>query len=279
VVLDGNNKSSVTVSGVRGNLFVRLEEGSDILKLDNVYLAGSLTIDDKSRGDDIVVFGETGVVSARGNCSVYGSSSGQDLFVAHPYKAFFGGSLSITHGTGTGAVSMVGASAADIYLLGMTEVSMQGVTSGGKIYIRSFPSGDLAVPGRVDASTIGIFTSAATAGIHVEIPDGRNSVYIDTSYSGAGIVVDAYTRSFPGTGEIHVPGPAPFNINDTITIARCQARTLSVDTSGPAPDGRLYYTGGDDTVFLYGNYLVGPAASSISPVLNVKAGDGVDSWS
>jgi hypothetical protein len=155
-------------------------------------------------------------------------------------------------------------------VLDIKEVSMQGVTSGGQIYIRSLGTGD---------NTIGVFTSAANSGIRIEIPDGRNSIYIDTCYSAAGIVVDAYTRFFPGTGQIWVPGPAPFNINDTITIARCQARTLSVDTSGPAPDGRLYYVGGDDTVYLHGNYLVGPAASSVLTVLNVSAGDGVDSVS
>jgi hypothetical protein len=261
--------ASATISGVTGDLIVELEEGNDVVKLDNVYLAGDLEIDDDRDGDDVVVFGETGVVSAAGNCRV-SSNSGQDLFVAHPYKAFFGGSLLITDGSFDGAVSMVGASAADIAVLRIGEVSMQGVTSGGQIFIQSTGARD---------NVIGIVTSAANTGIRVEIPDGQNSVYIDTCYSAAGILVNAYTVFFPGSGQFPVPGPAPFNINDTITIARCQARTLSVDTSGPASGAHLAHTGGDDTVFLHGNYLVGPAAGASFPVVNVKTGDGVDSVS
>ncbi len=201
--------ASATISGVTADLIIRLEEGSDILKLDNVYLAGDLTIDDRRDGDDLVVFGETGVVSAAGNCRV-NSNNGQDLFVARPYKAFFGGSLLITDGSFDGAVNMVGASAGDIALLNIKEISMQGVTSGGQIYIQSTGARN---------SVIGIVTSAANTGIRVEIPDGQNSVYIDTCYSATGIVVNAYTVFFPGSGQMHVPGPAPFNINDTVTIA------------------------------------------------------------
>jgi hypothetical protein len=148
---------------------------------------------------------------------------------------------------------------------------MQGVTSGSQIYIQS----------QARNSVVGIVTSATNTGFRIDIPDGQNSVYIDTCYSAAGIVVTAFTPFFPstGTGQTHTPGPAPFNNNDTITIARCQARTLSVDTSGPAPNAHLLYTGGDDTVFLHGNYLVGPATGPTSPVVNIKTGDGVDSVS
>ena len=262
--------ASATISGVTGDLTVELEGGSDVLNMDNVYLAGDLTIDDDRDGDDIVVFGETGVVSAAGNCRV-SSSSGQDLFVARPYKAFFGGSLLIRDDGHNGAVSMVGASAADIAVLNIREISMQGVTSGGQIYIQAGSSA-----GTPHSSIIAILTSAANLGIRIDIPDGQNSVYIDTCYSAAGIVVDSYSKFFPSGGQMHVPGPAPYNNNDTITIARCQARTLSVDTAGPAPNAHLLHTGGDDSVSLYGNYLVGPAASSGSPVVNVKSGDGVD---
>ena len=42
--------ASATISGVTGDLVVELLEGSDTVKLDNVYLAGDLLIDDRRDG-------------------------------------------------------------------------------------------------------------------------------------------------------------------------------------------------------------------------------------
>jgi hypothetical protein len=74
-----------------------------------------------------------------------------------------------------------------------------------------------------------------------------------------------------------VAQPAPFNIDDTITIARSQTRGVSVDTAGVGINGRRAYTGGNDTVFLHGNYIVGPVVNNPGTrVVSVDTGDGND---
>jgi hypothetical protein len=257
--------ASATIPGVTGDLVIGADGGNDVLNLDNVYLAGDLTIE-TGDGDDAVVFGATGVVSAIGFCEVK-TDGGQDLFVAQPYKAFFGGNLVISDTNSVAAANIVGASAATIALFDLPQVFMQGVTSTAAINVRC----DSTV------NNIAIFTSAANDGIGVTLSSGQNSVYIDTCFSDAGISVHAYTVVFPGSGQQFVAKPAPFNIDDTITIARCQTRSMFVDTAGTGTAGRRAYTGGNDTVLLHGNYIVGAVQNNPGTrLVSVDTGDGND---
>lgn len=98
-----------------------------------------------------------------------------------------------------------------------------------------------------------------------------DSIYIDTCYSPGEIVVQAYSK-WPGSGVSHPTAP-DFNIDDTVTVARCQTPALRVDTAGH-PLGRLHL-GGNDTVYLYGNYIVGPASPGTF-IATVDTGDGND---
>ena len=142
---------------------------------------------------------------------------------------------------------------------------MRGVTSGNVLDVMSTSP----------VNNIAIFTSSATALLRVSAPSGQNSIYIDTCFSASRIEV--LTRSVFLASVPHVPEPAPYNIDDTITIARCQTPELFVDTAGVNPF-RPFHSGGNDTVYVYGNYLTGPATNNqgIVAAARVETGDGND---
>jgi hypothetical protein len=161
-----------------------------------------------------------------------------------------------------GAVNLNGASAVGgILVRYLPEVFMQSVTSGG----------DLVVETLSPINNIAIFTSAASGAMRVSTPSGQNSFYIDTCYSAVGITVEARSL-YLGSGVSH-PVTPEYNIDDTITVARCYTSRISVDTAGH-PLKRLHL-GGNDTVYLYGNYIAGPASAGTF-IAAVDTGDGND---
>jgi hypothetical protein len=184
-----------------------------------------------------------------------------DVVRAEEYKVFIGSDLLVTDGDFISSAALIGASArGSINVSRNVEVLMRGITSGSSIEVHSSVS---------QVTSIAIFNSAATGILQVTTPNGQNSVYLDTCYSASAIDVRAYA-DFIGSGET-TPVPPLFSINDTITIARCQTRQLTINTVGLRP----VFTGGDDKVFLYGNYVVGPASPGTF-VVTAKTGDGND---
>jgi hypothetical protein len=122
-------------------------------------------------------------------------------------------------------------------------------------------------------SNVAIFTSAANGALRVITPSGQNSIYIDTCFSASRIEVQAFSPFLASVP--HDPEPAPYNIDDTITIARCQTPQLFVDTT--SVNFRPVFSGGNDTVHLYGNYVTGSAANGPGDLtVRVDTGDGVD---
>jgi hypothetical protein len=242
--VDGN--SIVTIQGVTADLDATFFGGDDIINVDNVYLAGDMLIDTRT-GEDSVVFGATGVVSSAGDCVISTGGGGEevDVFRAESYKVFIGGNLNVNSGK---SARLIGASARGaINVLQFAESYLDGVTSGNFIDVR---------PASTMVSGIALFRTSATALIRIGT---STSVYIDTCYSGGAIEVPGPPPSFvhPSPG----PGLPPPNV--TITIARCQADRISVRTPG-----------GDDTVFVYGNNIVGTVTND--PELGIDTGDGND---
>jgi hypothetical protein len=255
-----------TIAGVSGNLIVNLAGGNDVLNMDNVYLAGNLTVN-TGDADDIVIFGATGVVSSQGNCTVETAQGFNDEFRAHDYKVFIGGGLIVRDGNFDSKASLIGASASGgISIQGNSEVLMRGVTSGSLLEVRSSSN----------VNNIAIFTSAANGDLRVVTPSGQNSIYIDTCYSAVRIDVQCFSPFLPSIP--HDPEVPPFNIDATITIARCSTRQVFVDTTGI--NFRPTYSGGNDTLQLYGNYIAGPAANPAGELtVRVDTGDGRDNVS
>jgi hypothetical protein len=263
-VVDGiapnaSGQSIATIQGVTGDLTANFGDGDNVINVDNVYLMGRLDVE-TGNGKDRVVFGATGVVSSAGSCRV-NTGENNDVFRAEDYKVLMGGDFVVTGGDFLGSAALIGASArGSVNVSRKVEVLMRGVTSGSSIEVHSSVS---------QVTSIAIFTSAASGILQVTTPNGRNSVYIDTCYSASAIDVRAYA-DFIGSGNT-IPVPPTFNIDDTITVARCQTPQLTVNTVGLRP----VFTGGDDTVYLYGNYVVGPTTPGTFFV-SVVTGDGND---
>jgi hypothetical protein len=268
--VDGVINGSAVVPGVTADLLADFGDGDNVINVDNVFLAGRLDLD-TGDGNDRVVFGATGVVTSGGICSV-NTSDGNDSFRAEDYKVFIADQLTVHVGRGNDFASLVGASA-----ITSVEVSGGGFEDGRNDYIlRGITSGGrLRVFAQKPINNVAIFISAASDDLEVFGGSGQNSIYVDTCFSAGNISVlsaSSNTGFFPRNHP--PPVAAPFNVDATITVARCQATRLFVNTLG---DANPRYFSGDDTIFIYGNNLVGPSvASPGAHVLSVATGDGND---
>jgi hypothetical protein len=269
---DGNGESRVTIAGVTADLIAEFGDGDNIINVDNVYLNGRMEIETET-GDDRITFGATGVVSSRGACLVL-AGDGNDIVRLEDYKVFIVGQLSVSLQVGDGmeSANVIGASSQTSVLVsggsaGSHEIILRGVTSGGNLEV------NVTAP----INNVAIFTSAASANLLVFGSSGHNSIYVDTCYAARFIQVlsaSSDTNFVP-----QPPEPAPYNIDQTITVARCQTPQIVVRTDGgPHPE----FFGGNDTIFVYGNNIVGPPVQVTVPghvaahVLYVETGDGND---
>lgn len=262
--VDGVPNGITTISGVTGDLIVNLGDGDNILYADNVYLAGSLRINAGS-GDDFIVLGAAGVVSTRLDCFL-STGNGDDVIRMEDYKVFIGQRMQVfLDGGNHASVSLVGASARtsiDVNnsgVSGANEVLLRGVTSGGH----------LTVDSDTPINSIAVRTTAASDQLNVRTPSGQNSIFVDTCYSGQFINIDSVSHH-SGTNP-PAPVSAPFNIDATVTIARCQADAIWVFTGGG--DEPLVYLGGNDRVTLYGNTVT---LQNPAHIVRLETGDGND---
>ncbi len=265
-VVDG----TATISGVTAHLNANFGDGDNVINIDNVYLAGHLELETEA-GDDRLILGASGVVSAAQYCTLF-TGDGSDVLRAEPYKLFVNGQIRIRlEGGGTqDALSLIGASsnaAIDVFASDsdVNEIVIRGVTAGG----------NLSVTSSAQINNIAIFTSATSANLLVGCESGRNSIYIDTCYAARFVQV----LSLSSSTEYTPPPPVvpSFNIDATVTVARCQTPQIIVRTGG----GNRYL-GGNDTVDIYGNNIVGPPIQVTVPghlaahVTYVETGDGND---
>ena len=272
ITVTGRNGTTVNgstvVPGVLGDLLIDLGDGNNVINVDNVFLAGRLDLE-TGDGNDQVVFGATGVVTSGGICSV-NTGAGNDSFRAEDYKVFIASQLLVHVGSGNDFASLVGASAITRIEVsggesGRTDFILRGVTSGGRLYVLA----------QTPINNVAVFTSAASQDLEILCKSGQNSIYVDTCFAAQNISVSSYSSNtgfFPRNPPL--PVAAPYNVDATITVARCQALRLFVNTLG---DANPRYFSGDDTIFIYGNNLVGPSVPSPGThVLSVATGHGND---
>jgi hypothetical protein len=268
-------ESRKTIAGVTASLDANFGDGDNIINVDNVYLAGGMEVETET-GDDRIILGATGVVSTRRSCILL-AGDGNDVIRAEEYKVFIVEQLSVLleGGDGHQFASVIGASSLSLVHIGggsesSVEMVVRGVTSGG----------NLLVSYGAPVTSVAIFTSSASGNLLVSCPNANNSLYIDTVFA-AGFMRITATASDPTPGP-QPPQPPPYNIDATITIARCQTKQILIQTGG-LPDSQFF--GGNDTIFLHGNNIVGPpvagTVSVISPahVLYIETGDGNDNIS
>jgi hypothetical protein len=266
-MVNGVANGSTTIQGVTRHINATMGDGENVINVDNVYLAGHLEIF-TGEGNDRVILGATGVVSTTLHCIV-ATGHGNDELRAEDYKVLIAGRLEFDLGGGNDSATLIGASSLEAVSvrnggIGSLVALALGVTSGGA----------LALASNTRASSIAVFTSAASAQLIVDCTAGQHSIYIDTCYSGTYIQASSVAR------HVLFPRPAPIapphNIDATITIARCQTPQIVALTGGGED---LVYLGGNDRLVLYGNNVIGPPSNltAESHVVYIETGDGNDS--
>jgi len=234
-LVNGVADGATTISGVSFSLEIALNGGNDVLSMDNVFIAGWISIG-TSDGDDIVTLGQNGEVSPARFLGI-DSGDGNDRVVELNYSVFVGGDHFVRLGGGHDIATLVGTSAVGaVYSLsyasgievfgdgGNDSILATGVTAVHKIQLAGGEGINSTALLFSAAREIGIWNQyeANTAGI-----PGRSTVYLDTNYCQNRFSVDAG--------------------NVVISVFRSQATSISV-----------FLRGGNNTVNLYGNAVNGP---------------------
>jgi hypothetical protein len=235
-LVDGIANGATTVSGVTFNLEVALNDGHDVLSMDDVYIAGSISIGTHD-GDDVVTLGENGEVSPARALTI-NTGEGNDRVAELNYAVYVGGEHAVVLRGGDDIATLVGTSAVGtVYLFSFaTGIDVFGDAGNDSILATGLTAVQrIQINGGEGVNSTALLFSAAreidvwnqyepnTAGT-----SGRSTVYLDTNYCQNRFSVQAG--------------------NAAVNVFRTQATSLSV-----------FLSGGSNIVNLYGNALNGPA--------------------
>ena len=235
--VNGVENGSATIPGVTGSLNVRLNGGNDVVAVDNVYLAGSLSIT-TGDGNDTVHLAGRHPVSPALDLTV-SPGPGDDLVTQQNYGVLVGRDNIMLIVSGHDSVQLVGASARGRIIAnggdGNDTLLGMGVTAGGQ----------MVLAGAHGANGISLVNSSAhslqvSTQYDGNIPGslGDNSIYLDTVFVQTEMRVSAHANA-PAAG--HSP-------LTTISILRSIATAVFVDGGY-----------GENRVTIYGNQITGPA--------------------
>jgi hypothetical protein len=246
--INGSANGSVTIPGVRGSLIINIDAGDDVLSLDNVYIAGSITIT-SGDGNDLVTLGAAGVVSPALYLSI-NSGSGNDQVYELNYSVFVGDWNLIELGPGDDWASLIGASAnGGSYgrAFGpptVPSISVEGQDGHDSILGVGLTARlALRLNGDIGTNSLALLDSAAhSIGVSSrhdpsnQAVIGATTIYVDTNYAVTAIGVHTNGGSANG----------PFT-DSSVRVYRCLCSVLDVGVGQ-----------GNNFVYVYGNAVNGP---------------------
>ncbi|MEX2141062.1 MAG: hypothetical protein WD894_17485 [Pirellulales bacterium] len=229
--VDGVVNGSTTVNGVTADLFIQLFGGDNVVSLDNLYIAGSISVY-SGEHSDVITLGATSPVSPARDLVISSGNGNDQIYVdTTVYNVFVGGKLIVYPGQDADIVHMYGASALGDIVIddhnGHNSILVNGTTTASTLLVSTGEGNN----------QIGILYSAASAFLNVDfnrttsVIGKATNVYIDTVYSGAGMYVQD-ARGFANAG------------SSTVSIFRASAFQISLVTGV-----------GSDSVHLYGNLV------------------------
>jgi hypothetical protein len=268
--INGIADGSVTISGVTGNLTVDSGAGGDVLSLDNVYIARSITIT-TGDGNDHVTLAAEGEVSPLFDLEI-NTGSGDDEVHELNYAVFVGQSNFIVLGPGDDMARLIGTSASGGRNNNVIPIHLPGIPNS--IFVHGDAGHDsilgvgltstwnLQIDGDSGINSLAVLNSSGY-GVHVRSgnsrsepdPGGGGTIYLDTNYARTSISAEA------------APFRTPSVTDNSITVFRCHSTTLEVNVQS-----------GNNRVNVYGNAVNGPPFSvhngGVSPYFIISVGGG-----
>jgi hypothetical protein len=256
-VVNNEENGSVTIFPVTGSLIVQLFDGNDVVAVDNVYLAGSLSIT-TGDGNDTVHLAGRHPVSPAVDLTV-SPGQGDDLVTQQNYGVLVGRDNIMLIVSGHDSVQLVGASARGRIIAnggdGNDTLLGTGVTATGQMVLAgSHGSNGISL---VNSSAHSLQVSTQYDG---NIPGslGDNTIYLDTVFVQTEMRVSAHANA-PAEGD------SPLT---TISILRSIATAVFVEGGY-----------GQNRVTIYSNQISGPAyelapgLGTITPRIEYKGFD------
>jgi hypothetical protein len=263
--IDGVVNGRTVIQGITDSLSVDLRDGDNVLSVGNVYLNGIIDIETWG-GNDLVMFGEGGVVSSARYCDIDLGAGARDEFRATNSNVFIGELVNVRSSTAFSA-ALVGLSTRGPLIVSASYAATNN------ILLNRVTAGTIIVTSPAAVNNVALFNSSAAFGsIEVNCASGQNSIYIDSCYSPHRIQARSFTQVPREIGPF-APIPPPYNVDATITIARCLTPQIIVETG----DTSLFavYMGGNDRVFLYGNSIFAtPNRSDPAHAIHLDAAGG-----
>jgi hypothetical protein len=245
--INGTPNGSVTIPGVTADLVLALDDGDNVVDMDNVYIARDIRVT-TGVGSDNITLGAASPVSPA-NDLIVSTGSGQDSIRLGVtiYNVYVAADCVIAAGDGNDVVSAYGASSLAQFSVtgdgGADSLLLVGVTAGGQ----------MTVTGNDGDNSLAVLTSSAFS-LYVTSFFDADTIYVDT----------VFTRDDMRIGRTAAPGGDQTGQDDlTITVASSIFRRLDV-----------YGGGGDDTIYLSGNVGTTPEGFGFS--IGVGAGQGRD---
>jgi hypothetical protein len=246
-----DNQTGVSIPGVTGSLVVRLNGGNDIVTVDNVYLAGSLSIA-TGDGNDTVHLAARHPVSPALDLTV-SPGPGNDLVTQQNYGVLVGRDNIMLIVGGNDSVQLVGASARGRIIAnggdGNDTLLGIGVTAAGQMVLAGShgANGISLVNSSAHSLQVSTQYDGAIAGSL-----GNNSIYLDTVFVQTEMRVSALANA-PAAGHSPVT---------SISILRSIATAVFIDGGY-----------GENRVTIYGNQIMGPsyqATPGIGPTITPR---------
>jgi hypothetical protein len=236
-LVNGVENGSASIPGVRGSLIVRLNGGNDRVTVDNVYLAGSISIT-TNEGDDIVHLAARHPVSPAVDLTV-SPGPGNDLITQQNYGVLVGRDNIMLIVGGHDNVQLVGASARGRIIVnggdGNDTLLGTGVTATGQMLL----AGEHGANGisLVNSSAHSLQVATHYDGV-ITGSVGDNTIYLDTVFVQTEMRVT-----------VHANAPAAAD-SPLTSISILRSIAAAVFVAGGY---------GEHRVTIYGNQITGPA--------------------
>ncbi len=278
----GNNGTTVNMAagflavGVTSDVTIDLDDGDDILSVNNVVLPANLNIVDSFAGTNTVNLGVGGSILVKGNISYVDTSGAVNAITANvvqstgsQYYQFAGDAsfLKITRG------SSVGATTIDMQDSGNVQIDISDFYSQGVLGISSFGG-----PSNINGIRIGtggnMSIQTENANIDLNTIHVRGTLFINDSDASS---VSIQASVIDGSTVISMSGTA----DSTVTFANNVAKTVSISTFNG--DDIIIVSASDiDRLFVYagsGNDNVVVQSTILHRYSQIDAGSGFDSVS
>jgi hypothetical protein len=259
-----------TLSGFK-NIQVNLHAGDDQLAINNVLVAGQITILTEA-GNDLVRLGHSAIVSTAGNLEV-DLGAGSDVLSGQ--RLYIGANQLVNGGDGDDQITFAGSFTGGVFVLGTSSggaTSISGGSGSDTINVRySFIVGQWTFDGGIGNDNVFIDTSACSSNVTVLGGADQDTLVVDTNFFQGAVTVNGNS----GNDQLRLSNSLGIQLamlfgedgTDTVNLQNLTSVRVQLDlgAGADAADVRsssldelfAQFGSDDDTLTVFGNLVRG----------------------